>query len=603
MNKISLSLRISLLFAGLLFAVVGIFTIVLYCYFQKTVDRSITGAVRSTVNANTDALCSLIERMEITVRLVHNNESVYQDESSDRTTLCSLIVSYEQEESGDNLIALRRDYTAALSRFNDFFKTCFGKEQGSFSNVLFADKTWPVHVFMPKVRDFFGKNGFGDGLSAEQEEWYRYAYEQGGEICWFVREEYPEYLCMAKRLNYRWMEKNKLQERVLGVLVLCFDMEAISNYLDTDGLTPGSHVYLTDQEGKVIYSTDREWKNDAFMDEIPDLEDGIFQNLTCERKEYYAHCRYLPLGLKVYTMVPVEDIRHMTSETIQIIGLMGILMIGIAAVVTIFLSITVAAPLRRFAAYMNAGNTGKIACPEDRCDELGILYKAFNHLMQRLEEAAKSNLEAVEKEKQAQLHALQAQINPHFVYNTLNSIACLALLREQTDIADMLADLTKIMRYHVSNPDAPVTVAEELEMIRKYEAIQKQCYRDSISFAYKVEEEAKNVMIPKLIIQPLVENALIHGMNLEENNGQVRIEVYKKDFLFIRVWDNGQGAEVERINKYLLGEESMPRTGDSLGIRNVAERIRMYFGPEATLCYEKDEEGCTLAVLKVENRT
>ena len=193
---------------------------------------------------------------------------------------------------------------------------------------------------------------------------------------------------------------------------------------------------------------------------------------------------------------------------------------------------------------------------------------------------------------------MQAQINPHFVYNTLNSISCLAMINNQENIAGLIRSLTKILRYNISNLERMVSLSEELHIIRQYENIQKSCYRESIEFEYDVDQSTENIKIPKLMIQPLVENALIHSVNYKEKTKYIHLVICKsEDKLIVRVCDNGTEADVEKINQYITG--MVVYEGNSLGVRNVYERMKLVYGADAELKYEKDEEGQTVAKLQI----
>ena len=249
--------------------------------------------------------------------------------------------------------------------------------------------------------------------------------------------------------------------------------------------------------------------------------------------------------------------------------------------------------------YMERGNTGAIYCDGNGAQELDVLYKSFNHLIAEMKASTRKILDANERQKRAEILALQAQINPHFIYNTLNSVSCMAMVNGEEGIADALNSLTRIMRYSISNPEELVAVTEEIEIIRQYEEIQKFIYWNDVNFEYDIEPDACDVLIPKLVIQPLVENSLIHGVEPQNNSMKVRLKVRKlSGKLMISVWDSGTQADIERMNLLLKDEYGEERTtSDSLGIHNVYGRIHRIFGEDATLYYRKDENGNTVATI------
>ncbi|MBQ7838868.1 MAG: histidine kinase [Lachnospiraceae bacterium] len=599
-NRISLCTKFILLFAMLIFVVVGVFSVLLYGYFQRTVKDYIENAVEATINANTNELQVLLERIETSANLVHSNDIAYTEYQTDISAICEMIISFDKNT--DDLRAFINKYDSNLRVFNNYFVTCFG-EQGEYNNVLFTDTIWPIHTYMPKMTQLDERNGFSSSLKVAGQEWYQQAEALKGENYWFVQEDTPGRLCMARALSYKYITNGGfIQEYDLGVLTISFDIASISKHLDLSEYTSESEVFLIDDNEHVIYQNGTGDDIEQLMENLTDRKDGGIRHMDYNGRASMVHRKKLPLGLQIITIVPIHDIQQMTADTVGIIGILGVTTIAIAVCITFFISMMLVMPLRRFAQYMEDGNTEKYPCNEDRKDELGAIYKGFNHLMQQLKESTHKMQVANEEKKQAQLHALQAQINPHFVYNTLNSVSCLALLKGQETISDVLGNLTKIMRYNISNPDQLVTMAEEINNIRQYENIQRCCYRDSFVFEYDIAPEVENVMIPKLMIQPLVENSLTHGMNFKENCAKVRLSAYlKKDQIVITVWDNGKDADVDQINQYVTGQRKIAHTRESFGVRNVYERILGVFGEQAGLVYKKDEEGHTLACIWIPN--
>ncbi len=593
----SLSTKISLTFIIIIFTVMGSFAFILYCYFQNTIKEHVTKVVNTTTISNAEMMDHLLRRIEISCDLVHDSEIIYAMDSSEEPAISKMIVNYVHKRNFDNLMKLIEDYEDSLKLFNDYFTTCFGENTG-YSNILFIDDIWDIFQVMPKRTLETGGNGFSKDTRVKSEDWYQKALEAEGEPYWFV-EEGSGQLCMAKKLIYKHVELGmQVEEDMLGVIAVKFDISAISKNLDLSSLTPDSRVLLFDQKNEIVYSN----RADNMQLDAANMVEGLKQNSTetisYKGNEYLINVKELPLGLNMMTLVPNEDIYQMASQTIRIIITLAIVMVGIAVFMTIFLSQTIFKPLREFAAYMDEGHTEKFAFAHDRKDELGTLYRSYNHLMKKLDESMEKELEATEKKKAVELRALQLQINPHFTYNTLNSISCLAMINGQEHIAELIGNLTKIMRYNISNPDKLVRISDEIYTIRQYENIQKSCYRDSISFEYHIAEETEELLIPKLIIQPLVENSLVYGVNPQEKTVYIKLSVFlENEDLVITVWDSGKNADVEKINRYVAGE--IDYKVDSLGVRNVYERITIAYGEEAGLTYKLDEEGHTIAMIRI----
>ncbi|WP_197081219.1 sensor histidine kinase [Gordoniibacillus kamchatkensis] len=186
-------------------------------------------------------------------------------------------------------------------------------------------------------------------------------------------------------------------------------------------------------------------------------------------------------------------------------------------------------------------------------------------------------------EKEALLKALQAQINPHFLYNTLDAINWMAIRRKADDISYMIESLSKYFRFSLKNGKDIVSLEDELSLVETYLNIQKIRFGDEFAFTIRADEAAKSLLLPKLTLQPIVENALLHGIrNLRDRKGLLEIEAApeQEHTLLIRVTDNGIGMEEQAV-KHMLQQD--PAQGGAPGRRgyglfNVQERVRLYAG-------------------------
>ena len=421
-----------------------------------------------------------------------------------------------------------------------------------------------------------------------------------GDIYWFILPEYETRLCMAKLLKHTYIDTNRsLQIQEIGVLTLSFDIEAIYDRLDIEGLTSGSEIYLIDRNREIVFSSNQQSNFSRLLEEQYTWQEGI-QEVQYEGQPCQIYFKELPMDLAMMSIVPLDDIQKLTSDTIRIIFVVGIIAVCIAVAVIVLMAARIVAPIKRLSKHMEAGHAELISCDAVGQDETGKLYRAFNTLMTRLHQSMEDTVQALEKQKEAELRALQAQINPHFVYNTLNSVSSLALYYGKVDIAEVVVNLSKIMRYSISAPNELVSIRTELDIIKQYENIQKSCYWEEVTFRYDIAPETLDFLIPKLIIQPLIENTLKHGLDHGEGQAEVRlITTRKKDGIQIIVWDSGKHADVDKLNRYALGEDSAEFSSSSIGVRNVWERIRIVFGERGNLHYEKDEEGHTMAIISI----
>ncbi|MDD3214768.1 MAG: sensor histidine kinase [Eubacteriales bacterium] len=226
-------------------------------------------------------------------------------------------------------------------------------------------------------------------------------------------------------------------------------------------------------------------------------------------------------------------------------------------------------------------------------DEMGKLGESFNEMIQKLDDHMKFELEENQKKSDMELQVLQAQINPHFLYNTLDSIKWLAMLQSVDNIAEMTTALTHLLRYNLSEKGNIVTLTDEIESVNNYICVQKYRYGDSFVLKLDTEEETLDCLMPRFMLQPLVENCIFHAFAHKDSQGTVTIRSFlDRQTLHIQVIDNGMGMDVEKVF-------AEPPKGDrfkNIGINNLRERIRLNYGEPFGLTYHSDKNGTTAEI-------
>ncbi|THF72957.1 sensor histidine kinase [Cohnella fermenti] len=219
-------------------------------------------------------------------------------------------------------------------------------------------------------------------------------------------------------------------------------------------------------------------------------------------------------------------------------------------------------------------------------DDLSIIALGFNKMMQKVNELMVETKRAGEKQNEAEIRALEAQFNPHFLYNTLDSINWMAIEKEDYQISQMLKELAQILRYSVKNSNKRVSLREELRWMNSYVFLQQHRFRSSFRCEVECPEQLYHCQVYKLMLQPFIENAIIHGFNGVKSGGVLRISARKRDnqLLMVRIEDNGAGMSEERRQELLSGRpKGAEAAGSGLGIRIVADRLHSYYGNRGEL--------------------
>lgn len=230
-------------------------------------------------------------------------------------------------------------------------------------------------------------------------------------------------------------------------------------------------------------------------------------------------------------------------------------------------------------------------------DEIGMIGLEYNKMAENIETLIEKVYKMELTQKQAELEFLQMQINPHFLYNALDTISWMALAKGNMDVSEMTIALAELLRATIKK-ESFITLREEMNTVKDYLLIQQERFGDKISAEYFVEEDAYSCMVPNFILQPVIENAIIHGLEPKIEKGKVSINISIQDeFLTFLVEDNGVGMdEKEILDLYKKCREN--NTKQSIGLKNVYRRLLLCYGEASMLKIEsKKEQGTRISFL------
>lgn len=263
-----------------------------------------------------------------------------------------------------------------------------------------------------------------------------------------------------------------------------------------------------------------------------------------------------------------------------LLAILAALSLGLAWFVAKFF----AAPLERLAREMERvreGNLQGVHVPA-RQDEIGRLAGAFDDMMERIRLLVDDLRMSERRKKEAEIRSLQSQIRPHFLYNVLNAIGASATLGHTENVTTMVRSLIRLLSFTLDKVHDRVTLAEELEHLSHYIKLQQVRYGNIFNVAYDIAPGVSRVEVPKLTLQPLVENAIFHGLSGLAEGGNLRIEAYlEADSLILRVVDNGAGIPPNRLQE--LEDNVALKGAGHMGLRNVRERLLLHYGTAASL--------------------
>lgn len=312
--------------------------------------------------------------------------------------------------------------------------------------------------------------------------------------------------------------------------------------------------------------------------------------------------------------VLLSSLRYM--EFISIAVLFLVLLGNISLIVVSTRSVT--RPLHRLAraaGEVSGGNFDIGQIPVQSMDEVGIVTNTFNEMVENIRNYIEQLRETMERENQlkerelmmqshlkdAQLKYLQAQINPHFLFNTLNAGAQLAMMEEADRTGRFLENVAEFFRYNVRKNDEDATLKEEIHLVDNYVYILNVRFSGEILFSKEVDRSLLDMRVPSMILQPLVENSFNYGIRNISWRGRIELSVYRREEeICISIWDNGAGMEPERIEQVLCGhagEAESSSGSNGVGLKNVMERLKLYFRGQARLQIFSEGEGTGTEVL------
>jgi two-component system sensor histidine kinase YesM len=403
-------------------------------------------------------------------------------------------------------------------------------------------------------------------------------------------------------LSYiRSVKSTQGNDAIIGVLVVTNVEKKVLNSMKTISL-PDGEIYFTDLNNQILASTH------GTMGSYIDLPSELIQLSSTKRIRYamtedtiYVVNRNDKLDQQLIYKIPMNALLEQQNELKRVIRVISFIYISFVLVLLLYYWKSLMTPIQKLVRFIRLYEPGKtIVNPlkSERNDEVGVLISSTYDMALRLNMLFQYKYEADIKQKEAQLKILYQQINPHLLYNTLESIYWKSSLEGKTESSDMIKELSKLMKIGLSRGRELITLEEELEHAQAYVNLQKIRYDFTFSVHWNISEDLLNVLIPQITLQPLIENAINHGVKNMGEDGMISISAnqYEGELLTIEIIDNGfKPANLTKMHSLLYDEQPNPSIG--YGIRNIHQRIQLHFGQSYGLSYRAVPEGGTAATI------
>ncbi|WP_315794289.1 sensor histidine kinase [Paenibacillus sp. BIC5C1] len=575
-RNMNLRTKLLLLFLGMTLLPLSLQGVVNYLHFSQTIDRKteqFTIDMVRQINTNLNRLLKDFERL-------------------------SLLPLYDQM-----VLGILGKYNAPMgsgtwARSDDYLKMKLytsgqaydrpeirGIHLISNSGILFSnlDSLAVNPVWDSRQDDWFAELNGSDGewrlLPPHDPSYYTGSHEE-------------PYISVAREIR----DPGTLQR--LGYILIDIRLEAFGQLLSNLNFEQNASLMIVDGKQRLLFERTSAGGLSAY-DQL--LTHGQLQGYAGNQKVVLDGKSYLYVqhhssysGLSVISLTPIAVIQKESGEMLTFTFGFAVLCMAAVAVLAVLLPYRITRPLIRLKHNMIRVEQGDFSqrVAHFSNDEFGQISRGFNRMMEEINRLFNEVFLLGIQEREAELSALQSQINPHFIYNTLESINMMAVRQKHAEVSDMVTALGKLLRYTIDKVDRRVPLQEELAFVQSYVRIQQVRYDGKLEVIYDIDEAITECLIPKLILQPLVENAVYHGIEGQAGGGVIWVSALKFDdeLLLIIVRDNGKGmaqVEIDELNESIARQPSNEalrcHAGDRLGLNNIAQRLRLMYGEGGSL--------------------
>ena len=393
--------------------------------------------------------------------------------------------------------------------------------------------------------------------------------------------------------EYKWVisiSKSVLDPEtgeVTGVMVIDLNYRSIEAICENAQLGKNGYIYLIDRHKNIIYHPQQQLLysgiKSELVEEILKMRDTYLRDDVNNR--IYTRNYSELTGWSAVGVVNVDELIKDKSSIIDFYFRLAGISILFAMTFAVLISTTITNPIKMLENTMHEVEVGNfdVRSEIELNNEIGHLSKTFNVMISRIKDLMEKTVRDEEEKRRSEIRALQAQITPHFLYNTLDTIIWMSAGGKNDEVVEVTSALARLFRTSISKGENLVTLLNEVENIKSYLTIQKMRYEDKLSWRVDVPPGLLGLMTPKLILQPIVENAVYHGVKMSQAGGEIAISARTEgERLTITIADSGVGMTAEQLEQLFVPR---PDTDRGIGVINVNNRIRLCFGEEYGLHY------------------
>ena len=419
-------------------------------------------------------------------------------------------------------------------------------------------------------------------------------YEANGSSLWGITGE-KNRICVAKAI----LDFNTMKPA--GYINIVYENSYLSDILADNSSKYSGASYVVNTHGRIMVANKEGYVGENFPVKLSDIRASNTSryDMFSSTQAFYFVGNEMPNGWSLVQTVSVKEFNKEMNHLIVLAAGIVLLVLGISLGFVWYVTSRIAYPAKELMESMKTlakdNEYPRVKIVSN--DEIGMIGLEYNKMAENIETLIEKVYKMELTQKQAELEFLQMQINPHFLYNALDTISWMALAKGNMDVSEMTIALAELLRATIKK-ESFITLREEMNTVKDYLLIQQERFGDKISAEYFVEEDAYSCMVPNFILQPVIENAIIHGLEPKIEKGKVSINISIQDeFLTFLVEDNGVGMdETEILDLYKKCREN--NTKQSIGLKNVYRRLLLCYGEASMLKIEsKKEQGTRISFL------
>ena len=395
-----------------------------------------------------------------------------------------------------------------------------------------------------------------------------------------------------------------------GVVFIDLNYSAISELCTQNSVGTKGYVFILDQNGNIVYHPQQQQLYNELQTEnislIMNAKTDVVTAGKGDDEKIYALSHSETTGWTIVGCMNMSELLKNSRKARSIYMLVALGLIAIALVISSEIARNITFPIQKLRDSMKRVQKGDFSAAEIEVysdNEIGSLTRSFNVMTHKIQDLMAQNIQEQEQKRKIELKALQSQINPHFLYNTLDSIIWMAEGKKNEEVVLMTASLARLLRQSISIENELVTIGQEIEYVRSYLTIQKMRYKDKLEFEINVDPRITHAQIIRLVLQPIVENAIYHGLKYKESKGMLKVHGYELgERIIIDITDDGVGMDEETL-KHIYDKHKVNYHSNGVGVYNVQQRLVLYYGKEYGIIYHSEKgKGTTATVVIPKNQ-